>query len=321
MRLPTFDDILAARARLAGVAHRTPVLTSRQLDARVGARVFLKAEHLQRIGAFKFRGGYNALAAMAPEDRARGVVAFSSGNHAQAVALAARLFGVPATIVMPHNAPASKLAATEGYGARVVRYDPSEASREVLARQLVAETGATLVPPFDHPDVIAGQGTAAAELFGDVGPLDVVVACVGGGGLLSGTALAAAGMAPACRVWGVEPALGDDVTRSFDTGTLVALPGVPATIADGARTISASELTLALILRHVHGMATVPDEALLEAMRFVMLRMKQVVEPSGVLALAGVLTGVVPVPPGGRVGVIVSGGNVDAEMLVRALSG
>jgi threonine dehydratase len=321
MRLPTFDDILAARARLAGVAHRTPVLTSRQLDARVGARVFLKAEHLQRIGAFKFRGGYNALAAMAPEDRARGVVAFSSGNHAQAVALAARLFGVPATIVMPHNAPASKLAATEGYGARVVRYDPSEASREVLARQLVAETGATLVPPFDHPDVIAGQGTAAAELFEDVGPLDVVVACVGGGGLLSGTALAAAGMAPACRVWGVEPALGDDVTRSFDTGTLVALPGVPATIADGARTISASELTLALILRHVHGMATVPDEALLEAMRFVMLRMKQVVEPSGVLALAGVLTGVVPVPPGGRVGVIVSGGNVDAEMLVRALAG
>lgn len=321
MRLPTFDDILAARARLAGVAHRTPVLTSRQLDARVGARVFLKAEHLQRIGAFKFRGGYNALAAMAPEDRARGVVAFSSGNHAQAVALAARLFGVPATIVMPHNAPASKLAATEGYGARVVRYDPSEASREVLARQLVAETGATLVPPFDHPDVIAGQGTAAAELFEDVGPLDVVVACVGGGGLLSGTALAAAGMAPACRVWGVEPALGDDVTRSFDTGTLVALPGVPATIADGARTISASELTLALILRHVHGMATVPDEALLDAMRFVMLRMKQVVEPSGVLALAGVLTGVVPVPPGGRVGVIVSGGNVDAEMLVRALAG
>ncbi|MFN9577672.1 MAG: threo-3-hydroxy-L-aspartate ammonia-lyase [Gemmatimonadota bacterium] len=321
MRPPTVDDILAARASLAGVAHRTPVLTSRQLDARVGARVFLKAEHLQRIGAFKFRGGYNALAAMAPEDRARGVVAFSSGNHAQAVALAARLFGVPATIVMPHNAPASKLAATEGYGARVVRYDPSEASREVLARQLVAETGATLVPPFDHPDVIAGQGTAAAELFEDVGPLDVVVACVGGGGLLSGTALAAAGMAPACRVWGVEPALGDDVTRSFDTGTLVALPGVPATIADGARTISASELTLALILRHVHGMATVPDEALLEAMRFVMLRMKQVVEPSGVLALAGVLTGVVPVPPGGRVGVIVSGGNVDAEMLVRALSG
>jgi len=159
MRLPTFDDILAARARLAGVAHRTPVLTSRQLDARVGARVFLKAEHLQRIGAFKFRGGYNALAAMAPEDRARGVVAFSSGNHAQAVALAARLFGVPATIVMPHNAPASKLAATEGYGARVVRYDPSEASREVLARQLVAETGATLVPPFDHPDVIAGQAS------------------------------------------------------------------------------------------------------------------------------------------------------------------
>lgn len=318
---PAFDDVLAARRRLDGVAHRTPVLTSSQLDARVEARVFLKAEHLQRIGAFKFRGGYNALAAMPPEVRAKGVVAFSSGNHAQAVALAARLFGVPATIVMPHNAPAAKLAATEGYGARVVRYDPSEASREVLARQLVEETGATLVPPFDHPDVIAGQGTAAAELFEEVGPLDVVVACVGGGGLLSGTALAAAGMSPGCRVWGVEPALGDDVTRSFASRTLVALPGVPATIADGARTISASALTLGLILAHVHGMATVPDEALLEAMRFVMLRMKQVVEPSGVLALAGVLTGAVPVPAGGRVGVIVSGGNVDPEMLGRALAG
>lgn len=318
---PTFADVQAARRRLEGVAHRTPVLTSATLDARVGASVFLKAEHLQRIGAFKFRGGYNALAAMSPEDRAKGVVAFSSGNHAQAVALAARLFGVPATIVMPHNAPAAKLAATEGYGARVVKYDPSEASREVLARQLVAETGATLVPPFDHPDVIAGQGTAAAELLDEVGPLDVLVACVGGGGLLSGTALAARGMSPGCQVWGVEPVLGDDVTRSYATKTLVALPAVPATIADGARTISASALTLSLILQHVDGMATVPDDALLDAMRFVMLRMKQVVEPSGVLALAGVLTGVIPVKPGARVGVIVSGGNVDAEMLQRALAG
>jgi threo-3-hydroxy-L-aspartate ammonia-lyase len=318
---PTFADVQAARRRLEGVAHRTPVLTSATLDARVGATVFLKAEHLQRIGAFKFRGGYNALAAMSPDDRAKGVVAFSSGNHAQAVALAARIFGVPATIVMPHNAPASKLAATEGYGARVVKYDPSEASREVLARQLVAETGATLVPPFDHPDVIAGQGTAAAELLEEVGSLDVLVACVGGGGLLSGTALAARGMSPGCRVWGVEPALGDDVTRSFASKTLVSLPAVPATIADGARTISASELTLSLILQHVDGMATVPDDALLDAMRFVMLRMKQVVEPSGVLALAGVLTGAVPVPSGARVGVIVSGGNVDADMLQRALAG
>lgn len=319
--LPTYRDVQAARERLAGIAHRTPVLTSRQLDERVGARVFLKAEHLQRIGAFKFRGGYNALAAMAPEDRAKGVVAFSSGNHAQAVALAARLFGVPATIVMPHNAPAAKLAATEGYGARVVKYDPSEASREVLARQLVAETGATLVPPFDHPDVIAGQGTAAAELLEETGPLDVLVACVGGGGLLSGTALAAAGLSPTTHVWGVEPELGDDVTRSFASKTLVALPGVPATIADGARTISASELTLAVILQHVHGMAAVPDDALLDAMRFMMLRMKQVVEPSGVLALAGVLTGAVPVPKGGRVGIVLSGGNVDADMLQRALGG
>lgn len=318
---PTFADVEAARARLAGVAHRTPVLTSRGLDARVGASVFLKAEHLQRIGAFKFRGGYNALAAMAPADRARGVVAFSSGNHAQAVALAARLFGVPATIVMPHDAPAAKLAATEGYGARVVRYDPSEASREVLARRLVEETGAMLVPPFDHPDVIAGQGTAAAELLEEAGPLDVVVACVGGGGLLSGTALSARAMAPGARVWGVEPALGDDVARSFATRTLVALPAVPATIADGARTISASALTLSLILAHADGVATVPDGALEEAMRFMAFRMKQVVEPSGVLGLAGVLTGAVPVPRGGRVGVILSGGNVDGALLARILGG
>lgn len=317
--LPTFADVEAARGRLAGVARRTPVLTSRALDARVGASVFLKAEHLQRIGAFKFRGGYNALAAMAPADRARGVVAFSSGNHAQAVALAARLFGVPATIVMPHNAPAAKLEATEGYGARVVRYDPSEASREVLARRLVEETGAMLVPPFDHADVIAGQGTAAAELLEETGPLDVVVACVGGGGLLSGTALATRAMAPGAQVWGVEPALGDDVARSFAAKALVALPGVPATIADGARTISASDLTLSLILAHVDGMATVPDEALEDAMRLMAFRLKQVVEPSGVLALAGVLTGAVPVPPGGRVGVILSGGNVDGALLARIL--
>jgi threonine dehydratase len=321
VKTPTFADVLAARGRLAGVAHRTPVLTSRTLDAMVGAQVFLKGEHLQRIGAFKFRGGYNALAAMPPEARARGVVAFSSGNHAQAVALAARLHGVPATIVMPHNAPQAKLAATEGYGARVVRYDPSEAKREVVARKLVEETGATLVPPFDHPDVIAGQGTAAAELIEEVGELDVIVACVGGGGLLSGTALAARGMSPRAQVWGVEPVLGDDVTRSFTARQLIALDAVPKTIADGARTLSASELTLSCILQHVDGMATVPDTALVEAMRFVALRMKQVIEPSGALALAGVMSGAVPVPSGARVGVIVSGGNVDAEMVAWVLAG
>ncbi len=320
-RTPTFADVAAARGRLAGVAHRTPVLTSRQLDARVGAQVFLKGEHLQRVGAFKFRGGYNALAAMSPAERAKGVVAFSSGNHAQAVALAAQLFGVPATIVMPQNAPGPKLAATEGYGARVVRYDPSEASREALARQLVEETGATLVPPFDHPDVIAGQGTATAELIDEVGPLDVIVACVGGGGLLSGTALAARAMSPGAKVWGVEPALGDDVTRSYASKTLVSLPSPPATIADGARTLSASDLTFGLILANVDGMATVPDEALLDAMRFLALRMKQVVEPSGVLGLAGVLSGAVPVPRGGRVGVILSGGNVEPAILAQAVTG
>ena len=310
---PTFENVREARARLAGVAHKTPVLTSRKLNEAVGAELFLKGEHLQRMGAFKFRGAYNALTAMGPAARAKGIVAFSSGNHAQAVALSAKLYGCPATIVMPHNAPKAKLDATAGYGARVVTFHPSESKREEVARKLVDETGATLVPPFDHFDVIAGQGTAAAELIEEVGELDYLLVCCGGGGLLSGSALAARAMSPKAKVIGVEPALGDDVTRSFKSGTLVSLPSVPATIADGARTINAGEITFPMIQQLVDDMVTVPDQALVDAVRFAMLTMKQVIEPTGTLGLAAAMSGAVKVS--GRVGVIISGGNVDAAML------
>ena len=312
-RHPTFQDVTTARARLKGIAHRTPVLTSATLNQRVGAQLFLKGEHLQRMGAFKFRGAYNALTAMGPEARAKGIVAFSSGNHAQAVALSAKLYSCPATIVMPHNAPRAKLDATAGYGSTVVKFDPSESKREVVARELVEQTGATLVPPFDHPDVIAGQGTAAAELIEEVGPLDYLLVCCGGGGLLSGSALSARAMSPACKVIGVEPELGDDLTRSFETGTLVHLNGVPATIADGARTICGGEITFPMIRELVDDMVTVPDSALVDAVRFAMLTMKQVIEPTGTLGLAAAMSGAVKVS--GRVGVIISGGNVDAAML------
>ena len=311
--LPTFVDVERARERLRGHAHRTPVMTSRTLDALVGAQVFLKCENLQRMGAFKFRGAYNALSALPDAVREKGVVAYSSGNHAQAVALSARLLGMRATIVMPSNAPKAKLDATEGYGARVVRYDPAEDKREVVAQQIVAETGATLIPPFDHADVIAGQGTAAAELIEDVGPLDALLVCCGGGGLLTGSAIAAHAMSPGCRVIGVEPELGDDMTRTFHTKSAQRLTAVPATIADGARTMGPGVLTLPLLHQHVDGMVTVSDLDLVHAVRFAMLRMKLVIEPSGALGLAAMMSGKAKVT--GRVGIIVSGGNVDAEML------
>jgi threonine dehydratase len=311
--LPTFADVERARERLRGQAHRTPVVTSRTLDAMVGAHVFLKCENLQRMGAFKFRGAYNALSALPLDARAKGVVAYSSGNHAQAVALSARLLGMQATIVMPSNAPRSKLDATEGYGARVVRYDPAEDKREVVAQQIVAETGATLIPPFDHADVIAGQGTAAAELIEETGPLDALLVCCGGGGLLTGSALAAHAMSPGIRVIGVEPELGDDMTRSFHTKTPQRLTSVPATIADGARTMAPGALTFPLLLQEVNGMVTVSDDDLIQAVRFALLRLKLVIEPSGALGLAAMMSGKAGVT--GRVGIIVSGGNVDAEML------
>jgi threo-3-hydroxy-L-aspartate ammonia-lyase len=311
--LPTFADVERARERLRGQAHRTPVVTSRTLDAMAGAQIFLKCENLQRMGAFKFRGAYNALSALPLDARGRGVVAYSSGNHAQAVALSARLLGMQATIVMPSNAPKSKLDATEGYGARVVRYDPAEDKREVVAQQIVRETGATLIPPFDHADVIAGQGTAAAELIEETGPLDGLLVCCGGGGLLTGSAIAAHAMSPGCRVIGVEPELGDDMTRSFQTKTPQSLSKVPATIADGARTLAPGTLTFPLALQHVDGMVTVSDTDLIDAVRFALLRLKLVIEPSGALGLAAMMSGKAGVS--GRVGIIISGGNVDAEML------
>lgn len=311
--LPTFADVVRARERLAGYAHRTPVVTSRTLNAMVGAEVFLKCENLQRMGAFKFRGAYNALSALPESARPRGVVAYSSGNHAQAVALSARLLGMPATIVMPSNAPKAKLDATEGYGAHVVRYDPGEDKREIVAQQIVADTGATLIPPFDHADVIAGQGTATAELIEETGPLDALLVCCGGGGLLTGSAMAAHAMSPGCRVIGVEPELGDDMTRSFLTRTPQRLSAVPATIADGARTMGPGTLTFPLLLQHVDGMVTVSDDDLVAAVRFALLRMKLVIEPSGALGLAAMMRGKAGVT--GRVGIIISGGNVDAEML------
>jgi threo-3-hydroxy-L-aspartate ammonia-lyase len=312
-RLPTFEDVERARDRLAGHAHRTPVVTSRTLDALTGTTAFLKCENLQRMGAFKFRGAFNALSALPDAARAAGVVAYSSGNHAQAVALSARLLGMPATIVMPSNAPKAKLDATEGYGARVVRYDPGEDKREVVAQRIVAETNATLIPPFDHADVIAGQGTATAELIEQIGPLDALLVCCGGGGLLTGSAMAAHALSPGCRVIGVEPELGDDMTRSFRTRTPQRLSSAPATIADGARTLGPGLLTFPLLLQHVDDMVTVSDDDLVAAVRFALIRLKLVIEPSGALGLAALMSGKARVS--GRVGVIVSGGNVDPEML------
>ncbi len=312
----TFADVKAAADRIAGHALRTPVMRSRSVDERTGATVHFKCENLQRMGAFKFRGAFNALSRLSPEARARGVIAFSSGNHAQAVALAGRELGIPATIVMPANAPAVKLAATRGYGAEVVLYDSGTGDREALAKKLAAERGLALIPPFDHPDIIAGQGTAAMELFEEAGPLDYLFVPCGGGGLLSGSALAAKALFPGCRVIGVEPEAGDDATRSFKSGTLQTC-SVPDTIADGARTTSLGKLTFPLVLALVDDMSTVSDAALLGGMRYLMERMKLVVEPTGVLGFAALVENRFDVK-GKRVGVILSGGNLDLDLLGRA---
>jgi threonine dehydratase len=320
MDLPvTFADVEDARARLRGVAHRTPVLTSRTANAAIGAQLFFKCENLQRMGAFKFRGAYNALALFSPEQRKRGVIAFSSGNHAQAIALAAQLLGIPATIVMPIDAPRMKVEATRGYGAEVIGYDRYKEDREAISRRLAAERGLTLIPPFDHAHVIAGQGTAAAELIEDVGGLDLLVACVGGGGLVSGSAVAARHLVPDCRVIGVEPEAGDDVQRSLRAGHIVHIE-VPRTIADGAQTQQPGVLTFATIQALVSDIVTVSDAALVRAMRFFAERMKIVVEPTGALSAAAVFEGKVPVA-GKRVGVIVSGGNIDPTRYGELLAG
>jgi len=313
--IPTPDEmvarLIAARQRLESVAHRTMVATSATLDARTGAHVVLKCENLQRMGAFKFRGAYNTIAQIPEEARRHGVVAYSSGNHAQAVALVARLFAIPATIVMPSFAPASKLEATRGYGAEVAFYDTAGEGREAMAMRIARERGMTLVPPFDHPEIVAGQGTAALELFEEAGPLDLLLVPVGGGGLISGSALAASVLSPGCRVIGVEPESGDDGGRSFRSGRLERVEH-PDTIADGARTPSLSALTLALIRRSVADMTTASDAELVRAMRFMWERMKLIVEPTGVLGLAPLLAGRIAAG-GQRVGIILSGGNVDME--------
>ena len=318
-RLPTFASVRDAAERLRGVAHRTPVLTSRTLDERAGARVFLKCESFQRGGAFKFRGAYNAVSRLGEEERRAGVLTFSSGNHAQAVALTGRILGVRTAVVMPENAPAAKVEATRGYGAEVILYDPAAASREEVAARLREERGMTLVPPYDHPDVVAGQGTAALELFEEAGPLDVLLAPCGGGGLLSGSALAARGAAPGCRVVGVEPETADDATRSFRTGELHRVHN-PPTIADGLRTPSLGAVTFPLVRAHVDEMRTVAEAEIVEAMRFLWTRMKLVVEPSGAVPVAALLAGI-PELRGARVGVIVSGGNVDLAAACALLAG
>ena len=311
----TYADVSAAAAKLESFAHRTPALTSRTVDERTGAKVFFKCENFQRMGAFKFRGAYNALSNLNGVQQRRGVVAYSSGNHAQAVALAGRLLGVRAVIVMPDDAPAVKLEATRGYGAEIVIYNRATGDREQLARELAEKRGLTVIPPFDHPWVVAGQGTAAKELIEDVGPLDYLLVPCGGGGLLSGCAIAANHLSPGVKVIGVEPAAGDDVTRSFQTRTLQSVHN-PDTIADGARTHSAGKLTFPLILHHVYDMLTVTDAELLRSMFYLWERMKIVVEPTGALAAAALLEGKVSAR-GQRVGIIISGGNVDLKALAR----
>ena len=315
--LPTLDDVDRAARRLAGVANRTPVLTSRHLDDRLGAELLLKAECFQRTGSFKFRGAYNAVASLDPAARGRGVSAYSSGNHAQAVALAAALHGVPAVILMPEDAPASKVAATRGYGAEVVTYDRYAEERTSLGEALAAERGMSLVPPFDHDPVIAGQGTVALELIEDAGPLDLLVVCVGGGGLISGCATVAAAQDRPVLVVGVEPEAGDDVRRSLQAGEIVTIP-TPRTIADGQQTTAPGERTFAVIRERVDDVVLASDAEILTAMRFAFERLNVVLEPSGACALAAVLAGTIDVR-GLRVGVTLSGGNIDVARFVDLL--
>ena len=317
--LPTFDDVAAAADRITGAAHRTPVLTSRTADEETGAKLFFKCENFQRMGAFKFRGAYNALSLFDAAQRKAGVVAFSSGNHAQAIALAARLLGMPATIVMPHDAPAAKIAATRGYGGEVVLYDRYAEDREAIGRRLADERGLTLIPPYDHPHVIAGQGTSAMELIEQTGPLDALFVCMGGGGLLSGCALAARALSPECRIYGVEPETGNDGQQSFRSGKIVHID-VPKTIADGAQTQSPGKITFEIIRRDVDDVLTASDAELVECMRFFAERMKMVVEPTGCLGFAAARRMKAELK-GQRVGVIISGGNVDMVRFATLLGG
>ena len=305
----TYDDILLAADRLKDVANKTPVLTSRQVNEQLKAQVFFKCENFQRVGAFKFRGAYNAISSLSEAQKRKGVVAFSSGNHAQAIALAARLLNVAATIVMPEDAPAMKLAATRGYGAHVILYDRATESREAITAELANSQGLEIIPPYDHPAVIAGQGTAAKELFEEVGQLDYLFVPIGGGGLISGSAISAAQLSPNCKVIGVEPEMGDDAQQSFRKKEIVRIP-LPKTIADGAQTQCIGQLTFPIILRYVRDIVTVTDQQLCESLRFFAERMKIVVEPTGCLGAAALFNHAVNIKDA-RVGVILSGGNVD----------
>ncbi|WP_455271025.1 threo-3-hydroxy-L-aspartate ammonia-lyase [Rhizobium herbae] len=318
-RIPTFDDVKAARERISGMAHVTPVLTSRTADAKVGASLFFKAENLQRGGAFKFRGAYNSISALEPAIRSNGVVAFSSGNHAQALAYAAKLFGVSAVIVMPRDTPAMKVAATRGYGAEVVFYDRYTEDREEISRRIASERGATIIPPYDHSDVIAGQGTAALELIEEIGEIDFLVVPLGGGGLLAGSALSAKALAPGCKIIGVEPEAGDDGRQSLRKGEIVRIP-VPKSIADGALTTYVGQHNFPILKRDVEDIVTVSDGQLIETMRFFAERMKIIVEPTGCLAAAAVLHGAIACT-GKRVGIVLSGGNVDLKTFNALLDG
>ena len=310
------DQVLAAAERLQGQAHVTPVFSSSTLNTKLGAEIFFKGDHLQRVGAFKFRGAYNAISQLSDVERDRGVITFSSGNHAQAVALVGREFGIKTVVVMPENAPATKRTATREYGAEVVLFNPETTVRQELAAELQKEHGYTLIPPFDHAHVIAGQGTVALEFLRDT-PLDSLLVPCGGGGLLSGCAVAAKHLNPACKVIGIEPELADDATRSFRTGELQTITN-PQTIADGTRTTSLGSLTFPLILEYVDDMQTVSEQAIMEAVAFLFYRMKQVVEPSGALGLAALLSGAVEAK--GRVGVVLCGGNIDALTLNHILT-
>jgi threo-3-hydroxy-L-aspartate ammonia-lyase len=309
----TYNDIEAAARRLAGIAHKTPVLTSRTIDRRTHCKVYFKCENFQRTGSFKFRGAYNALSQLLPEQKEKGVITYSSGNHAQAIALSGQLLGIPATIVMPSNAPDVKIVATRSYGAEVILYDPQQVKREELGRKLAEERNLVLIPPYDHPHVVAGQGTVVKELIEEVGELDILLVCCGGGGLLSGSAIAANFLSPHCKTIGVEPENADDATRSFHTKILHYTDN-PDTIADGARTPCLGTLTFPLILHYVSDMVTVSEEALRRTMVFLWERLKIVVEPTGVLAAAALLEGRVTAKDA-RIGIIISGGNVALSQL------
>ncbi len=317
--IPTYADVEAAARRLAGVAHRTPVLTSRAANKRAGAELFFKCENFQRAGAFKFRGAYNAISLLSPAARKAGVLTYSSGNHAQAIALAGSLLGVPATVLMPEDAPAMKVAATQGYGAHVIRFDRYKDSRHELATIMANERGLTLIPPFDHADIIAGQGTAAKELIEETGALDALLICMGGGGLVAGCALAARALSPSAAIIGVEPEAGNDGQQSFRAGKIVEIT-VPRTLADGAQTTALGERNFAIIRRDLSDVLTVDDTELVATMRFFAERMKMIVEPTGCLAAAGAFAHAAQTWPGGRVGVIISGGNVDLAAFARLVA-